>query len=205
MENIIITICGGSGCKSQDSKLIFDKLNEIVWEQHLPIKINRTGCQGFCEMGPIVTVHPQNIFYSKVKIEDAYDIIDAAKNNTVVDRLLFIEHETDGDHKREHTEEIDFYKYQTRLVLNRCGNINPYSFDEYVKWKGYQGLKKALELAPNEVIEIVKTSGLRGRGGAGFTTGLKWGFLAAANSQEKFIICNADEGDPGACMDRSVL
>jgi len=205
MEKIVITVCGGSGCKSQESKLIFDKLSEIVWNEHLPIKINRTGCQGFCEMGPIVTVHPQNIFYSKVKVADSQEIIEAAKNNTIVDRLLFIEHETDGDHKRTHTEDIDFYKYQTRLVLDRCGNIDPYSFDEYSKWKGYQGLKKALDLEPNQVVEVIKDSGLRGRGGAGFTTGLKWGFLAAANSQEKFIVCNADEGDPGSFMDRTMM
>lgn len=205
MDNVIITVCGGSGCKSQDSKEIFHRLSELVWKHHLPIKINRTGCQGFCEMGPIVTVHPSNTFYSQVKVEDCDEIIESVKNNTIVDRLLFIEHETDGDHKRTKTEEIDFYKYQTRLVLGRCGNIDPYSYDEYVKEQGYEGLKKALELEPNDVINIVKDSGLRGRGGAGFSTGMKWSFLAAANADKKFVACNADEGDPGSFMDRTMM
>ncbi|MBE3587621.1 MAG: NADH-quinone oxidoreductase subunit NuoF [Thermoanaerobacteraceae bacterium] len=202
-----ILICSGTGCTSSGSRKLVDALNEELARHGLQDKIavKITGCHGFCEQGPLMIVEPQKVFYTRVQVEDVAEIVEShLVNGQVVERLLY-EDPTSGE-KALTYETVPFYAKQQRLVLHNCGHINPENIADYVASEGYLALTKALfEMTPEQVIEEVKTSGLRGRGGAGFPTGMKWSFVRAAEGDKKYVVCNADEGDPGAFMDRSVL
>lgn len=202
-----IMVCGGTGCVSSDSDKVIKNLELILKARGYAdeVKVVQTGCFGFCEQGPIVKIEPDNVFYVRVSPKDAKDIVDehVAKGNKV-ERLLF-----EDPRKKERIfkqEDMDFYKKQVRVALRNCGVINPEDLYEAIAAGAYEALGKALTvMSRDEVIDIVKKSGLRGRGGGGFPTGLKWEITKKQESEEKFIICNADEGDPGAFMDRSIL
>ena len=203
-----ILVCGGTGCTSSNSLEIIDNLKNEVENAGLSdkVEVQLTGCFGFCAKGPIVKVYPDNIFYVQVKPEDAHEIIEShIINNKVVERLLF--EEPSLNHKKvEKHDEMSFYKKQYRIALRNCGHINPENINEYIGNDGYIALGTCLtKMTPNEVISEVKSSGLRGRGGAGFPTGVKWESTANTPPGNKYVVCNADEGDPGAFMDRSIL
>ncbi|MCG0277124.1 MAG: NADH-quinone oxidoreductase subunit NuoF [Thermanaeromonas sp.] len=202
-----ILICAGTGCTSSGSQKLVEaftkELTKYSLQERVSVKI--TGCHGFCEQGPLVIVEPQKIFYTRVQPEDVPEIVEGhLVNGRVVERLLYVDPIT-GERALTY-ETVPFYAKQKRLVLHNCGHINPEDVADYVASGGYEALTKALfEMSCEQVIEEVKTSGLRGRGGAGFPTGLKWSFVRAAEGDVKYVVCNADEGDPGAFMDRSVL
>lgn len=203
-----ILVCGGTGCSSSDSMEIIENLKSEIEKAGLSdhAEVQLTGCFGFCAKGPIVKVYPDNVFYVQVTPEDAREIVqEHILNHRVVERLLF--EEPALDHKKvERHDEMSFYKKQCRVALRNCGHINPENINEYIGNDGYVALGKCLtELKPEDVIAEVKTSGLRGRGGAGFPTGIKWESTANTAPGDKYVVCNADEGDPGAFMDRSVL
>ena len=205
-----ILVCGGTGCTSSDSLQIIENLKEEIEKAGLSdhAMVHLTGCFGFCAMGPIVKVYPDNVFYVHVKPEDANEIVQShIANNQVVERLLFEEPALNHQKVQKH-EDMAFYKKQLRIALRNCGHINPEDITEYLANDGYLALGKCLtEMTPQQVIDEMKASGLRGRGGAGFPTGVKWESCAKnpAINGEKFVVCNADEGDPGAFMDRSLL
>ena len=205
-----ILVCGGTGCTSSDSLQIIENLKAEIEKAGLSdhAMVHLTGCFGFCAMGPIVKVYPDNVFYVHVKPEDAAEIVQShIANNQVVERLLFEEPALYHQKVQKH-EDMAFYKKQLRIALRNCGHINPEDITEYIANDGYLALAKCLEeMTPQEVIEEMKKSGLRGRGGAGFPTGVKWESASKnpAVNGKKFIVCNADEGDPGAFMDRSLL
>ena len=202
-----IMVCGGTGCVSSDSEklitLFKEKLSSVGYEKE--INVIRTGCFGFCGQGPIVKIHPDNVFYVKVKLDDVDEIIEEhIVKGRIVKRLLY--EEPFYKRKVQSTSKMDFYKKQYRIALRNCGIINPEEIEEYIAYDGYEALGKALlEMSPVEITNILKDAGLRGRGGGGFPTGLKWEFTSKSPGDEKYIICNADEGDPGAFMDRSIL
>ena len=202
-----IAVCGGTGCKSSDSDLIITNLKSEIEKAGLAedITVSITGCFGFCEKGPIVHVSPDNVFYIHVTPGDAYDIINGhIINGQVVERLLYEEPSIKQKVKRQ--DEMSFYKKQHRIALRNCGLINPEDISESIGSKGYQALGKVLtEMSADDVIKLMIDSGLRGRGGGGFPTGKKWALAKAYENDQKYIICNADEGDPGAFMDRSIL
>ncbi|MBS4539294.1 NADH-quinone oxidoreductase subunit NuoF [Clostridium sp. D2Q-11] len=202
-----VLICGGTGCASSRSDKIEEKFNEVLLDKELDkeIQVIRTGCFGLCEAGPIVIVYPEGAFYSHIKIEDVPEIVEEhLLKGRIVKSKLF--KESFDNEKIKSVNEVDFYKKQKRLALKNCGVINPEDITEYIAMDGYLALGKALtEMTPQDVIEVIKDSGLRGRGGGGFSSGLKWQFTANAEGDEKYILCNADEGDPGAFMDRSIL
>lgn len=206
-DKIDILICGGTGCKASESQGILDRFNEEIVKNNLSDKVHAaiTGCFGFCEKGPIVKVFPDDVFYVEVKPEDATEIVrEHVMGGNFVDRLLY---QDPAKHEKVKTQhEIGFYKKQLRIALRNCGLINPENIMEYIAAEGYVALGKCLnEMTPKELIEEMKASGLRGRGGGGFPTGLKWEFAAKNDADQKYIVCNADEGDPGAFMDRSIL
>jgi len=200
-------ICRGTGCSSSNSEQIAKNFEEHIKAHGLQneVIVERTGCFGLCALGPIVIIYPEASFYSMVKPEDVEEIVkEHLVKGRVVKRLLYAETVTEDRIKS--INEVNFYKKQHRVALRNCGVINPENIDEYIAFDGYKALTKCLtELKPQEVIDIIKQSALRGRGGAGFPTGMKWSFAAAAPGNEKYVCCNADEGDPGAFMDRSVL
>lgn len=202
-----ILVCGGTGCTSGKSHEIFDAFEKELKELHLEkeVKAVMTGCFGLCALGPIVVVYPEGAFYSQVKVEDAKEIIDEhIQKGRIVKRLLYKETVV-GDGIKS-LNETNFYKKQVRVALKNCGVIDPENIEEYIGRDGYTALGKALtELKPEDVVKIITDSGLRGRGGGGFPTGLKWSLAARAVGDVKYVACNADEGDPGAFMDRSVL
>lgn len=201
-----VLVCGGTGCSSSGSKFIIPALQEKLAAKGMEheIKIVETGCHGLCEMGPLVIVYPEGVFYVRVQPEDVDEIVETHLiKGRVIERLLYKEPATLAT--VPNYDEIAFYKKQQRYALANCGHINPESLEEYIGADGYEGLAKALSMKPEEVIEEIKASGLRGRGGGGFPTGLKWQFTRASAGDKKYVICNADEGDPGAFMDRSVL
>ncbi len=202
-----VLVCGGTGCTSSNSPAIIEALEKEIKLKGLEneIKVIRTGCFGLCALGPIMIVYPEGCFYSQVKVEDVPEIVEEhLLKGRVVKHLLY--QETVHDSVVKPLKETDFYKKQHRIALRNCGVINPEDINEYIAYDGYQALAKCLtELTPEQVIQIVKDSGLRGRGGGGFPTGLKWSFTAANKADQKYVVCNADEGDPGAFMDRSVL
>ncbi|MBP3284862.1 MAG: NADH-quinone oxidoreductase subunit NuoF [Clostridia bacterium] len=206
-EKKSILVCGGTGCTSSKSPKIVEELEKGIRERHLEDKaeVIKTGCFGLCAKGPIMIIYPRETFYTMVKPEDVEEILteDIEKGN-VVERLLAKDIETET---LAHTlHELGFYKKQHRLALRNCGRINPENIDEYLAFDGYKALEKVLlEMTPSEVIDTVLKSGIRGRGGAGFPTGRKWAFAANVEADQKYVCCNADEGDPGAFMDRSVL
>lgn len=202
-----ILVCGGTGCVSSGSLNIYNKLNELITAAGYDneVKVIKTGCFGFCEQGPIVKIEPDNIFYVKVKEEDAKEIIDEhIIKGRLVERLLYRDPITNAPIKKHN--KMSFYKSQFRIALRNCGLINPEDIYEYIAAGGYEALGIVIsEISREEVIDTIKKSGLRGRGGGGFPTGVKWEFAKKNESDQKFIICNADEGDPGAFMDRSIL
>ncbi|MCI8459521.1 MAG: NADH-quinone oxidoreductase subunit NuoF [Clostridia bacterium] len=202
-----ILVCGGTGCTSGNSKTITEELKAAIDANGLTsdVKLIMTGCFGLCAKGPIVVVYPDGSFYQHVKPEDAREIVEEhIKNGRPVERLLHSEKDADGAHKA--INETSFYKSQRRVVLRNCGLIDPENIDEYLARDGYKAYEKALtSMTQLEVIDEIKKSGLRGRGGGGFPTGTKWEFAHNSVSDVKYVVCNADEGDPGAFMDRSVL
>lgn len=202
-----VLVCGGTGCTSSGSEQIINELKKEIEAVGLAEEVNvvRTGCFGLCALGPIMIVYPEGSFYSRVKPEDIKEIVDEhLLKGRIVKRLLYSE--TVEEDNVKSLNETNFYKKQHRVALRNCGVINPENIDEYIALDGYAALGKCLtEYKPEEVIQIIKDSGLRGRGGAGFPTGLKWSFAAANQADQKYVCCNADEGDPGAFMDRSVL
>ena len=206
-ERVSILVCGGTGCQSSDSQKIVENLRAELAAQGLEdmVEVVRTGCFGFCEKGPIVKILPDNTFYTQVKPEDAKEIVEShIMNNEKVQRLLYLDPKT-NEHISD-SKQMDFYKKQQRVALRNCGYIDPENIKDYIRQEGYQALAKCItQMKPEEVIEEVKKSGLRGRGGAGFPTGLKWQFARGYQAEQKYVVCNADEGDPGAFMDRSIL
>jgi len=202
-----ILLCGGTGCQSSGSSVILDNLQKELLMKGLSdeVQVIRTGCFGFCEKGPIVNVLPDNTFYVEVKPEDAREIIDEhVIKGRQVKRLLYVDPEN-----KQHvpdSKHMGFYKKQLRIALRNCGFIDPENIDESIAHDAYMALGKVLtEMSPTEAIDIIKKSGLRGRGGGGFPTGLKWEITSQSVSDKKYVVCNADEGDPGAFMDRSIL
>ena len=203
-----VLICGGTGCTSSGSNKIIDAFNENIKANGLEeeIKVVQTGCFGLCALGPVVIVHPDGTFYSRVEADDVAEIVtEHLLKGRVVERLVY----KDGAeevHGNVALSDTAFYKTQNRVVLRNCGVINPESIDEYIAMDGYAALGKVLtEMTPEDVIQTILDSGLRGRGGGGFPTGRKWALTAPNKAPQKYVVCNADEGDPGAFMDRSVL
>ena len=198
--------CGGTGCRASESVRIVERLREEIAAAGMDndVQVVVTGCFGFCEQGPIVKVIPDNTFYTNVKPEDAEEIVkEHVVKGRKVTRLLY----EDPDTKKHisDSKHMGFYQKQLRIALRNCGFINPENIDEYIARDGYEALAKVLQGTPHEAIETVKKSGLRGRGGGGFPTGLKWEIASKSPGPEKYVVCNADEGDPGAFMDRSIL
>lgn len=202
-----VLVCGGTGCTSGGSDKVLETLREGIKANGLDkeITVVQTGCHGMCEAGPIVIVYPEGTFYTHVKPQDAKEIVaEHLLKGRVVERLLY--KEAMHSEAVPHYKELPFYSKQVRLTLRNCGYIDPDSLEEYVARDGYQALAKVLtEKTPEQVVEDIKASGLRGRGGGGFSTGMKWMFCAKSPGPKKYVICNADEGDPGAFMDRSLL
>ncbi len=202
-----ILICGGTGCHASQSALIKENFEKLLKENNLEndVQVIGTGCFGFCEKGPIVKILPDNTFYTQVKPEDAEEIIkEHIIKGRKVNRLLYLDPKTQ-EHKDD-SKHMGFYKKQLRIALRNCGFINPENIDEYIARDGYKALATVLEKNdPEWTIDVIKKSGLRGRGGAGFPTGLKWELCRKSQADQKYMICNADEGDPGAFMDRSIL
>ena len=202
-----VLVCGGTGCTSSNSLQIAEKLKEELIKKGLEKEVNviTTGCFGLCALGPIMVVYPEGSFYSMVKIEDIPEIVEEHLNKgRIVTRLLY--QETVEKDTIKSLNKTAFYEKQKRVALRNCGVIDPEKIDDYIAQDGYAALGKVLtEMKPEEVIQTILDSGLRGRGGAGFPTGLKWKFAAANDADQKYVCCNADEGDPGAFMDRSVL
>ena len=203
-----VLVCGGTGCTSSNSELIIERLKEEIRAHGLEKEVNviRTGCFGLCALGPIMVVYPEGAFYSMVKPDDVSEIVEEhLLKGRIVKRLLYQETVVD-DNSVKSLNDTTFYGKQRRIALRNCGVINPENIDEYIAVDGYAALGKVLtEMTPQQVIDVMKASGLRGRGGAGFPTGVKWGFAAANQADQKYVCCNADEGDPGAFMDRSIL
>lgn len=206
-----VLICGGTGCTSSGSKLVREAFEKEFAAKGLSdeIKIVQTGCFGLCALGPVVIVYPDGTFYSRITPEDVGEIVEEhLLKGRVVERLEYkdVDAEPDVDISQLSLSDTTFYKSQKRVALRNCGVIDPEQIDEYIAMDGYRALGKCLtEMTPQQVIDVVLESGLRGRGGAGFPTGRKWSFAAANDADQKYVCCNADEGDPGAFMDRSVL
>ena len=202
-----VLVCGGTGCSSSGSAELIKRFEEQIAKNGLDkeVKVVRTGCFGLCEAGPVVIVYPEGTFYSRIKADDVDEIVsEHLLKGRIVQNLIYKEKADEEQHST--LENIDFYRPQLRLALRNCGRIDPENIDEYIAFDGYRALAKALtEMTPQQVIDEVLKSGLRGRGGAGFPTGKKWQFASASKSDQKYMVCNADEGDPGAFMDRSVL
>lgn len=200
-------VCGGTGCQAAHSKTLDMNLKEIIDDKGLnnSVRVVTTGCFGFCEKGPIVKVLPDNTFYTEVKPADAREIIeDHILKGNKVERLFYTDPAT--NEKVSNSEEMGFYKKQLRIALRNCGAINPEDIHDYIENDGYQALGKVmLVYGAVETIDIIKKSGLRGRGGGGFPTGLKWEITSKVEADQKYVVCNADEGDPGAFMDRAIL
>lgn len=200
-----VLVCGGTGCTSSHSKNIIEKFEELIKKDGLDnVHVIRTGCFGLCAKGPIIVVRPEDTFYAAAHVDDVEEIVEKhLKNGEIVERLLC--KDIDGSMVKS-LDELNFYKKQHRIVLKNCGLIDPENIDEYLAFDGYKALEKVLtSMSPDDVIKEVSDSGLRGRGGAGFPTGRKWQFAKNSTDEQKYVACNADEGDPGAFMDRSVL
>ena len=202
-----VLVCAGTGCTSSNSVKIMEEMETLLLSNKLDkeVKIVKTGCFGLCAEGPIVVVYPEGAMYTRVEVTDVKDIVEEhLLKGRIVKRLLAGEKEAEDISKS--LEGVDFFKRQMRIALRNCGRIDPENIDEYIAFDGYKALEKVLtEMTPEAVIDIMKKSGLRGRGGGGFPTGMKWEFAAKQVNDQKYVCCNADEGDPGAFMDRSVL
>ena len=201
-----VIVCGGTGCMSSGNDKILENLQNKVKELGLEseIRIVKTGCVGFCEKGPIVKIMPDNTFYAEVTPDDVDEIVakDLITNETVK-KLLYKDPIT--KETIQNSDQINFYKKQRKIALRNCGSINPEDIDDYIYHQGYKALEKAVRMTSQEVVDIIKDSGLRGRGGGGFSTGMKWQFALNNKADQKYVVCNADEGDPGAFMDREIL
>ncbi|MBR5562227.1 MAG: NADH-quinone oxidoreductase subunit NuoF [Clostridia bacterium] len=207
-----VLICGGTGCTSSGSKVLISTFESEIEKNGLAeeVKVVQTGCFGLCALGPVVIIYPEGTFYSRVQESDVAEIVsEHLLKGRLVDRLVYKDADESVIEEAGKTislNDTNFYKTQKRVALRNCGLIDPENIDEYIAMDGYAALGKVLtEMKPEEVVQIVKDSGLRGRGGGGFPTGLKWSFTAANAADQKYVVCNADEGDPGAFMDRSVL
>ena len=208
-QGLRILVCAGTGCVANGSLQIIEKFKELganvgVMSDYDKISIVPTGCHGFCEQGVLVVIPEKEISYVKVKLDDVEEIYEALKNNTVVERLLYVDPHT--NQRVQKNEDINFYAKQTRTALANCGEMNAESIDEAIALRAYEALSKVLKQNnPDAVIDEIVKSGLRGRGGGGFPTGMKWKFTAANKGGKSYVVCNGDEGDPGAFMDRSVM
>jgi NADH:ubiquinone oxidoreductase subunit F (NADH-binding)/(2Fe-2S) ferredoxin/Pyruvate/2-oxoacid:ferredoxin oxidoreductase delta subunit len=206
-QKTCITICGGTGCHAYGCLKVAQVFVEEVKKQNLEdsVEVRTTGCHGFCERGPIVVIQPEGIFYQRIQVDDIEEVIsETIKNKKIIDRLLYVDPRTEKSIVLE--KEVPFYKKQKRIIFGNNGFIDPTDIKDYIALDGYKALEKVLfDMTSEEVIAEIKASGLRGRGGAGFLTGKKWEICRDANSDVKYVICNADEGDPGAYMDRSLL
>ncbi len=208
-----VLICGGTGCTSSGSKTLQEAFNKNIADFGLAeeVKLVQTGCFGLCALGPIVIIYPEGTFYSRVTPDDVKEIVEEhLLKGRIVNRLVYSDHDTDeiveNAAKSVSLSDTNFYKSQKRIVLRNCGVIDPDNIDEYIAMDGYAALGKVLtEMTPEDVIKVVSDSGLRGRGGGGFPTGRKWALCAPNKADQKYVVCNADEGDPGAFMDRSIL
>ncbi len=204
-----VLCCGGTGCTSSGSAQIIERFEQKIKEAGLEkeVKVVRTGCFGLCEAGPVVIVYPEGTFYSRVKVEDVDEIVsEHLLKGRHVQHLVYTDHATHEQNANKGLQDINFYKHQKRVALRNCGVIDPENIDEYLAFDGYKALEKALtSMTREQVIDEIIKSGLRGRGGGGFPTGLKWKFTYSSQADQKYVACNADEGDPGAFMDRSVL
>jgi NADP-reducing hydrogenase subunit HndC len=202
-----VLICGGTGCNSSNSEKVTKEFEALLIKNKLEneVKLVKTGCFGLCAQGPIVVIYPEGSMYTMVRVEDVKEIVEEhLLKGRIVKRLLI--GDTEAEDITKSLDNVDFFKRQLRIALRNCGVINPEVIDEYIAYDGYKALSKVLtDMSPEQVIETIKKSGLRGRGGGGFPTGLKWEFAAKQQNGQKFVCCNADEGDPGAFMDRSVL
>ena len=202
----VVAVCGGTGCRAQGAMKVFEALRAAVGAHRADhtVRMRTTGCHGFCERGPLVKLLPEGILYQHVQVKDVAEIVEKTLlGGAIVERLLYEDPLTGERYHRE--EDIAFYRHQRRLVLRDTGRLDPTSIDDYIAAGGYSALVRALEMGPAAVLEEVKRSGLRGRGGAGFPTGRKWEACRNAPGDLKYVVCNADEGDPGAFMDRSIL
>ncbi len=207
-----VLICGGTGCTSSGSKVLISTFEKEIEKNGLAeeVKVVQTGCFGLCALGPVVIIYPEGTFYSRVEEKDVAEIVsEHLLKGRLVDRLVYKDADESVIEEAGKTlslNDTNFYKTQKRVALRNCGLIDPEDIDEYIAMDGYAALGKVLtEMKPEDVVQVVKDSGLRGRGGGGFPTGLKWSFTAANAADQKYVVCNADEGDPGAFMDRSVL
>ena len=201
-----IVLCGGTGCLSSHSAEIKAEFEKIISEKNLgdKVTVNQVGCFGFCSQGPFVKIYPEDTLYRMVKIEDVAEIVEHdIEKGEIVDRLLYVDPSTEAKITKQ--DEITFYKKQVRIALHGCGSINPENIDEALGAGAFKGLENALKMDRADVIKNILDSGLRGRGGGGFPTGRKWQFAYAQPDGEKYVVCNGDEGDPGAFMDRSIL
>jgi len=201
-----LMVCGGTGCISSGADTLITELENILVQKGYDkeVKVVKTGCFGFCGQGPIVKVHPDNVFYVQVQASDAKDIIEEhVIKGRHVDRLLYVE--PIENQKMDLHRDMPFYKKQLRIALRNCGMIDPENITEYIAFRGYEALANVLGMTREDAAKVVKDSGLRGRGGGGFSTGMKWELTMRSPGDQKYIICNADEGDPGAFMDRSIL
>ena len=206
-EHLQILICGGTGCKASDSHIIAERLQQALERNNIADKVDiiTTGCFGFCEKGPIVKIIPDNTFYTQVVPDDADEIVrEHIIGGRKIERLLYIDPKTEKT--VSDSKHMDFYRKQMRIALRNCGFIDPENIEEYIALDGYMALADSLlHKKPEEVIDVIKRSGLRGRGGGGFPTGVKWEFAHKQKADMKYVVCNADEGDPGAFMDRSIM
>lgn len=202
-----VMVCGGTGCTSSDSNKIIAELQQEIAKHGIEeqVEVVRTGCFGLCELGPVVIVYPEGIFYSRVEVKDIAKLVEEhLLHGKPYEKKIYEKTRQDGEILN--FEETEFYKKQVRIALHNCGVIDPENIDEYIGSSGYKALDQVLKtMTRQEVIDTIKQSGLRGRGGGGFNTGLKWEFAAKQDKEQKYVICNADEGDPGAFMDRSIL
>ncbi len=204
-----VLCCGGTGCTSSGSAQLIERFEQKLQEAGLDkeVKVIRTGCFGLCEAGPVVIVYPEGTFYSRVTVEDVDEIVsEHLLKGRKVQHLVYTDHGSHEQNANKSLNDINFYKHQKRVALRNCGVIDPENIDEYIAFDGYMALEKALtKMTREEVIDEILKSGLRGRGGGGFPTGLKWKFTYNSQADQKYVACNADEGDPGAFMDRSIL
>lgn len=203
-----ITVCGGTGCRVYGSEKVWNALRDEITNKNLnatlTYDLKMTGCHGFCEKGPLVVIRPMGVMYTHVQVGDVPEIVAELANGRAVERLLYSD--PNSGEIIEHEHDVPFYKHQQRLILNLNGVLDPFRIDEYVALGGYTSLEKVLgSMSPEQVIAETKGSGLRGRGGAGYPTGLKWEMCRKQPGEIKYVICNADEGDPGAYMDRSIM
>ena len=201
-----IVVCGGTGCLSSDSKLIIEEFERLIKEKHLENKVtvNVVGCFGFCSQGPFVKIYPEDTLYHAVKPSDCIKIIESdIINNKIVEELLYVDPSTNQKVTRQ--DDINFYKKQLRIALHGCGTINPELLEEALGYDAFKAFIKVLTMKQEDVIKEILDSGLRGRGGGGFPTGRKWQFAYTQQNEQKYVVCNGDEGDPGAFMDRSIL